>query len=247
MGRRAISIGYLGLTPPRTPRRRAPGWRRLVRILPLGGSRPGRRLIGGRSRPNLRRLGGAAKRRREAQRWRRAAITFGLEAALERGVVLQRYELLYEADSIPEADRETRRRRRAIRGRSMIGDHRRILATGIARLRAKIKYRPVVFELMPATFTLLQLQRCVEALAGLQRSQTELPPADRTTGAGRGDRRDRQPNRRAAGQAVPFPPAVLTERASLARSCRSPGLDKLILRISISRYTHVSISHDAFS
>ena len=48
----------------------------------------------------------------------------------------------------------------------MIGDHRRILATGIARLRAKIKYRPVVFELMPPTFTLLQLQQTVEALAG---------------------------------------------------------------------------------
>ena len=45
-------------------------------------------------------------------------------------------------------------------------DHRRILATGIARLRAKIKYRPVVFELMPAQFTLLQLQQAVEALAG---------------------------------------------------------------------------------
>jgi hypothetical protein len=49
----------------------------------------------------------------------------------------------------------------------MNGDHRRILATGIARLRAKIKYNPVVFELMPATFTLSRLQRCVEALAGL--------------------------------------------------------------------------------
>ncbi len=49
----------------------------------------------------------------------------------------------------------------------MFADHRRILATGIARLRAKIKYRPVVFELMPESFTLLQLQRTVEALAGL--------------------------------------------------------------------------------
>ena len=47
-------------------------------------------------------------------------------------------------------------------------DHRRILATGIARLRAKIKYRPVVFELMPESFTLLDLQRAVEALAGLR-------------------------------------------------------------------------------
>jgi len=51
-------------------------------------------------------------------------------------------------------------------GHAMILDHRRILATGIARLRAKIKYHPVVFELMPETFTLLQLQRCIEALAG---------------------------------------------------------------------------------
>ena len=48
----------------------------------------------------------------------------------------------------------------------MAHDQRRILATGIARLRAKIKYRPVVFELMPPCFTLLQLQRAVEALAG---------------------------------------------------------------------------------
>jgi hypothetical protein len=51
-------------------------------------------------------------------------------------------------------------------GLAMLADHRRILATGIARLRAKIKYRPVVFELMPEAFSLLQLQRSVEALAG---------------------------------------------------------------------------------
>ena len=42
-----------------------------------------------------------------------------------------------------------------------------VLATGIARVRAKIKYNPVVFELMPPIFTLLQLQRCVEGIAGL--------------------------------------------------------------------------------
>ena len=51
-------------------------------------------------------------------------------------------------------------------GEAMILDHRRILATGMARLRAKIKYRPVFFELMPESFTLLQLQQTVEALAG---------------------------------------------------------------------------------
>jgi hypothetical protein len=47
-------------------------------------------------------------------------------------------------------------------------DHRRILATALGRLRGKIKYRPVVFELLPEAFTLLQLQRVVEALAGLR-------------------------------------------------------------------------------
>ena len=31
-------------------------------------------------------------------------------------------------------------------------NHRRILATAIARLRAKLKYRPVVFELLPNDF-----------------------------------------------------------------------------------------------
>ena len=50
----------------------------------------------------------------------------------------------------------------------MLADHRRILATAIGRLRGKIKYRPVVFELMPPSFTFLQLQRTVEALAGVR-------------------------------------------------------------------------------
>ena len=45
-------------------------------------------------------------------------------------------------------------------------DHRRILATAMSRLRAKIKYRPVIFELMPDSFTLFELQRTVEAILG---------------------------------------------------------------------------------
>ena len=51
-------------------------------------------------------------------------------------------------------------------GEAMRFDHRRILATAIARLRAKLKYRPVVFELMPDEFTLTELQRTVEAISG---------------------------------------------------------------------------------
>ncbi len=53
-----------------------------------------------------------------------------------------------------------------VTGQPMALDHRRVLATAIGRLRGKIKYRPVVFELMPPAFTLLQLQRTVEALSG---------------------------------------------------------------------------------
>ena len=87
----------------------------------------------------------------QRERWQRAAITFGCDGRdWNEELVLQRYELLYEAALIPEAVRDRRRlRRRWFPAVPMTADHRRILATGIARLRAKIKYRPVVFELMP--------------------------------------------------------------------------------------------------
>ena len=104
----------------------------------------------------------------EGVRRTRAAIAFGLEGPRwNEDLVLQRYELLYEAGLIEEARRRTGDQDGPPLGKPMIGDHRRILATGIARVRAKIKYNPVVFELMPPVFTLLQLQRCVEAIAGL--------------------------------------------------------------------------------
>jgi hypothetical protein len=48
----------------------------------------------------------------------------------------------------------------------MASDHRRVLATALGRIRGKLAYRPVVFELLPGEFTLLQLQRVAEALSG---------------------------------------------------------------------------------
>ena len=110
----------------------------------------------------------SGERRRERER--RAAISFGAAGARSwnEELVLQRYELLHEAGLVEGAGDGAGPAGAAapLPGRRMVHDHRRILATGIARLRAKIKYRPVVFELMPAEFTLLQLQRAVEALAG---------------------------------------------------------------------------------
>lgn len=85
--------------------------------------------------------------------------------------VLDRYELLYEAGLIEESRRDGRpaalaRTSPPVLGTPMRFDHRRILATAIARLRAKLKYRPVVFELLPPEFTLTDLQRTVEAISG---------------------------------------------------------------------------------
>jgi hypothetical protein len=82
--------------------------------------------------------------------------------------VLERYELLYEAGLVEEFARDTASSNRLELGTAMQFDHRRILATAIARLRGKLKYRPLVFELMASSFTLLELQRTVEALAGLR-------------------------------------------------------------------------------
>lgn len=112
------------------------------------------------------------------ERRERVEIAFGLSGApwdAERA--LDRYELLYEAGLVWEACRdrdvaaeatgeETRSDPLPGLGRPMAFDHRRMVATALSRLRGKIKYRPVVFELLPPTFTLLQLQRVVEALAG---------------------------------------------------------------------------------
>lgn len=84
------------------------------------------------------------------------------------GRVLERYELLYEAGLVAEASRDQDRPvPDAAPGLIMASDHRRILATGLGRLRSKLKYRPVLFDLMPSAFTLSELQAAAEAVAGL--------------------------------------------------------------------------------
>jgi hypothetical protein len=167
---RVISISYLGLT------REAPAsgepvpvWQSWYRYFPWEDWRAGApTLIGRAILPRLRRwtseAGDAAMRRDRAQRAR--AVFAASERGWNEELVLQRYELLYEAGLVPEAAWPGAAAAPPLPGERMAHDHRRILATGMARLRAKIKYRPVVFELMPPSFTLLQLQRAVEALGG---------------------------------------------------------------------------------
>src|ERR1043165_7366500 len=43
-------------------------------------------------------------------------------------------------------------------------DHAGILATGMARLKSKVRYQPIGFELLPPKFTLSQLQHLYEAV-----------------------------------------------------------------------------------
>lgn len=98
----------------------------------------------------------------------RMRLAFGLEDfPWDEERVLERYELLYEAGLAEEAVTDGRARSCGTApGIAMRHDHRRILATAMARLRGKIKYRPVIFELMAPEFTLTELQATVEAISG---------------------------------------------------------------------------------
>jgi hypothetical protein len=109
--------------------------------------------------------------RRPVGRMDRLRICFGQLVPWDDEKVLERYELLYEAGLVPEAARDGRAAANEWPSLPQLGspmafDHRRILATAISRLRGKLKYRPVIFELMPGSFTLFELQRVVEAILG---------------------------------------------------------------------------------
>lgn len=164
LGGRTISISYLGLVREQAaPSAGLSGWHGWYEYFPWEDHRNGRPGVLDAIASRLDGWIGSDSVQRDPRR-RRADYAFGLNgAAWNEDLVLQRYELLYEAGLVQEAGCS----QPGGFGRSMFADHRRILATGMARLRAKIKYRPVVFELMSEHFTLLQLQRTVEALAGL--------------------------------------------------------------------------------
>ena len=148
---RVISVAYLALVREAAPAKGAARWRDAYAFLPWEDFRDGAPpLLPGEITPALKRWAKGDPTRRE-----RYQIAFGLgKSRWDPERVLERYELLWESG--------------ALSGKEMALDHRRILATALGRVRAKIRYRPVVFELMPETFTLFQLQRVVEALAGVR-------------------------------------------------------------------------------
>jgi hypothetical protein len=196
---RVVSVGYLGLTPTAVETQVPDtAWAPWSAFFPWEDWRHGRpALLDEAIAPALRRWAGE-----DAGKGSRARLAFALDGApWNEERVLERYELLYEAGLAPEAARDRARAEghapaepaalSAALGEPMISDHRRILATGLSRIRGKIKYRPVVFELMPAEFTLSALQRTVEAIAGVplhkQNFRRVVEREDLVEGLGRQD------------------------------------------------------------
>lgn len=186
-GPRVVSVGYLALVQeaPLTGTGDAE-WRNWYDFFPWEDWRNGRpsflnRIIAPRLRDWVSRADGADRRRARAARLNECFASDNESWDIER--TLDRYELLYEARLLPESVRDDAlNMARGVGGdpfadgiepdlepyvgAAMALDNRRILATAMGRLRGKLRYRPLVFELLPPSFTLLQLQRVVEALSG---------------------------------------------------------------------------------
>lgn len=192
---RVLSVGYLALTPSAVDTT-APdtSWASWSRFFPYEDWREGRPEAVDEIEPALRCWADGS-----GDKLSRARLLFALDGApWNEERVLERYELLYEAGLASEAARDraeaptrTSPALAAALGEPMISDHRRILATALSRLRGKLKYRPVVFELMPEAFTLSALQRTAEAIAGVplhkQNFRRALERAELVEGLGRVD------------------------------------------------------------
>ena len=163
---REVSVGYLALTADAADTPAADArWSPVLDFFPWEDWRNGRPAAADPLTDALLEWAGS-----DASRRARVDALFALPAGARwnEGRVLERYELLYEAGLVAEAARDRGQPPPALpAGRPMASDHRRILATGLGRLRSKLRYRPVLFDLMPETFTLSGLQTAAEAVAGV--------------------------------------------------------------------------------
>ncbi|VVT08559.1 NAD regulator [Hoeflea sp. EC-HK425] len=172
-----VSVGYLALTRadaenPEALHATGARWRDWYELFPWEDWREGRpSMLDASILPRLKPWAEQpAERPQNPSRKARIRLAFGLgDFPWDEERVLDRYELLYEAGLLAEAVADQRVKSTGLAsalGRAMRFDHRRIAATAVQRLRAKIKYRPVIFELMPPEFTLTELQTTVEAISG---------------------------------------------------------------------------------
>ena len=216
---RVVSVGYLALTRAASePATKDAVWRNWYLYFPWEDWRSEEpSIIAKIIVPALKRFVAKAQSSAEgSMRRTRARVAFGLEgSAWDEEKVLERYELLYEAALVNEAQRDGRTEQiesPMALGASMMFDHRRILATAIARLRGKMKYRPVVFELMPPTFTLLELQRTVEAISGIRLHKQNFRRLVEEQGLVEGTGQFRRMRRGRPAELFSYRPDVLRER-----------------------------------
>ena len=163
---REVSVGYLALTAeaPEAPGLDA-AWTPAFDIFPWEDWRDGPPPVMQTLAAPLRAWADG-----DARRLARAETLFALtpDRRWNEERVLERYELLYEAGLVAESARDhDRPASPTLPDLPMASDHRRIVATALGRLRSKLKYRPVLFDLTPDTFTLSALQAAAEAVAGL--------------------------------------------------------------------------------
>lgn len=167
-----VSVGYLALTQSNNAPSKGGRWASLYEFFPWEDWRHGRpALIEEILLPALRHWLSANQSKANADR---INIAFPHDPRnWDEDLVLERYELLYEAAIVPEAKSDERvdalniePEYVSLMGQPLQLDHRRILATAMGRLRSKMKYRPVIFDLMPPLFTLGHLQVTAEAILG---------------------------------------------------------------------------------
>jgi hypothetical protein len=162
-GRHVVSVGYLALA--RAEDASGGSWDNLYRYFPWEDWRHGRPDV--LDHVILPALDKWLSDNDDAEA--RVRLAFGRDVAQwDEEFVLERYELLYQAGLSAEAARDgpTKKSTMDALGTPLQLDHRRILATALGRLRSKLKYRPVLFDLMPDRFTLRALQETTELVIG---------------------------------------------------------------------------------
>jgi hypothetical protein len=171
-----VAVSYLALVDPsRINDRDGASWRSWYAYFPWEDWRRGKpgcltEII----EPRLRAWARSGSDREADERGQRMRIAFGCDGTgWDEEKALDRYELLSEAGlledsrngSVASADPVFARPLPRLRDQ-MLGDQLHVLASAIGELRRSVKRQPVVFELMPAAFTLFELQKTVEAILG---------------------------------------------------------------------------------
>lgn len=225
-GLHVVSVGYLALTRTEAGENEAiaatgSAWQPFYRYLPWEDWRTGRpSFIDETILPALRRHRPSPNSGVSRQMsWETRLDLAFREDGWDEERALDRYEMLYEAGLVDEAMRDGRADSAPAEpfGVAMRLDHRRILATAIARLRAKLKYRPVIFELLPAEFTLTDLQRAAEAIAGRPVHKQNFRRFVETTGLV-------EPTGGISAATGGRPAALFRFRAEVTRERPSPGI-----------------------